>query len=337
MFNGNYDSFFFDNIVCIFRYLKIRSDLKIRYLLSEQFLITHVDTNNSSKPDFYSILIIDDDEDQLLILSRILRTQGFTISTCKTAAESIRLMQERYFDAIVLDYLLGDITGIELLESIRSFNQFVTVILVTGYSSEHLAISAIRSQCDDLLQKPVDFASIGDIIRDRIKRRQQFFFISPHLPNQFTRSFPNDFDPFANFIILNNSIPIYSLGHWRNDEDDNSDNNTLIMLSGFFNAIQSFSNLYLGQPINEINTKDWKIIFSHAKSILCAIKIPMDVYEHCFTGLHINRIIHLLGSIVRLINDFQYNGANKNALPNYFDPQLKDKIELLFTNAREAF
>lgn len=305
--------------------------------MSDKFLIMHIDTSQSSKPDFYSILIIDDDEDQLLILSRILRTQGFTISTCNTAAEGTQLMQERYFDAIVLDYLLGDSTGIEFLENLRSFNQLVTVILVTGYSSEHLAISAIRSQCDDLLQKPVDFASIGETIRDRIKRRQQFFFTSPHLPNQLTRSFPIDFDPFANFIILNNSIPIYSQGNWRNDEDDKSDNNTLIMLSGFFNALQSFSNLYLGQPINEINTKDWKIIFSHSKSILCAIKIPMDVYEHCFTGLHINRIIHLLESIVRLINDFQYNFNHKNSLPNFFDPILKDKIELLFSNAREAF
>lgn len=294
---------------------------------------------DSSQPDqaFFSILIVDDDEDQLIILSKILRTQGFTITTCNTASEGLKLMHEKYFDAIVLDYLLEDTTGIDFLEQIRNFNQLVTVVLVTGHSSEHLAISAIRSQCDDLLQKPVDFPSIGVTIRDRIKRRQQFFFISPHLPNQFTRSFTVGFDPFANFIILNNSIPIYSQGQWRNEEGEKSDNDTLIMLSGFFNAIQSFSNMYLGQPINEINTKDWKIIFSHAKLILCAVKIPMDVYEHCFTGLHINRIIYLLESIVLLINDFQVNKKVKNSLPNFFDPLLKEKIEALFTNARKAF
>ena len=108
-------------------------------------------------------------------------------------------------------------------------------------------------------------------------------------------------------------------------------------LSGFFNAIQSFSNLYLGQPINEINTKDWKIIFSHAKSILCAVKIPMDIYEHCFTGLHINRIISLLESIVRLINDFHMKIDGKENLTNNFDPKVKEKINLLFSNARQAF
>ena len=291
-------------------------------------MITHVE-NDSSTQALFSILIIDDDQDQLIILSRILRTQGFTITTCDTASEGLALMHEKYFDAIVLDYLLGESTGLDFLEELRNFNQLVTVILVTGYSSEHLAISAIRSQCDDLLQKPVDFASIGKIIRDRIKRRQQFFFISPHLPNQLTRPFPIHFDPFANFIILNNSIPIYSQGQWRNDDEDNSDNSTLIMLSGFFNAIQSFSNLYLGQPINEINTKDWKIIFSHAKSILCAVKIPMDIYEHCFTGLHINRIISLLESIVRLINDFHMKIDGKENLTNNFDPKVKEKINLL--------
>ena len=295
----------------------------------------HVENDNTQA--LFSILIIDDDQDQLVILSRILRTQGFTITTCDTASEGLALMHEKYFDAIVLDYLLGESTGLDFLEELRNFNQLVTVILVTGYSSEHLAISAIRSQCDDLLQKPVDFASIGDIIRDRIKRRQQFFFLSPHLPKQLTRPFPIEFDPFANFIILNNSIPIYSQGQWRNDDEDNSDNSTLIMLSGFFNAIQSFSNLYLGQPINEINTKDWKIIFSHARSILCAVKIPMDVYEHCFTGLHINRIISLLESIVRLINDFHMKIDERENLTNNFDPKVREKINLLFSNARKAF
>ena len=199
--------------------------------------------------EYYSILIVDDDEDQLIILSRILATQGFTISTAQSASDGLDLIQKRYFDAIVLDYLLEDCTGIEFLEKVRNFNQFVTVILVTGYSSEHLAISAIRSQCDDLLQKPVDFASIGETIRDRIKRRQQFFFISPHLPNQLTRSFPLDFDPFANFIILDNSIPIYSKGNWQNEGDGDKDNNTLIMLSGFFNAIQS--HLVIFESINK--------------------------------------------------------------------------------------
>jgi ActR/RegA family two-component response regulator len=294
---------------------------------------------NQLKGQYYSILIVDDDIDQLIILSKILKTQGFSVTTCQSASEGIFLMKKRYFDAIVLDYLLGESTGIEFLEEVRDFNQLVTVILVTGYSSEHLAVTAIRSQCDDLLQKPVDFTSIGSIIRDRIKKRQQFFFISPNLPNQFTKPFPNGFDPFANFIILDNSIPIYSKGQWKNengnDENSNSENDTLIMLSGFFNAIQSFSNLYLGEPINEMNTKEWKIIFSHAKSILCSIKIPMDIYEHSFSGLHINRIIALLESIVRLINDFHSKTPNK--MPNYFDPILKEKIELLFSNAREAF
>lgn len=295
--------------------------------------------------EYYSILIVDDDEDQLVILSRILMTQGFTISTAQSASEGLELIQNRFFDAIVLDYLLEDSTGIEFLEEVRNFNQLVTVILVTGYSSEHLAISAIRSQCDDLLQKPVDFASIGITIRDRIRRRQQFFFVSPHLPNQLTRSFPIGFDPFEDFIILDNSIPIYSHGNWEVEEENDehsSSNSTLIMLSGFFNAIQNFSNKYLGQPINEMNTKDWKIIFSHSKSILCSIKIPMDIYEHCFTGLHINRIISLLESIVRLINDFNYGNDIKKRrslrrAPNYFDPTLKEKIELLFSNARKAF
>lgn len=303
----------------------------------ESFSTNQANHAKQANRAFFSILIIDDDEDQLLILSRILQNQGFTITTCDNAKEGLRLMHEKYFDAIMLDYLLGDSTGLELLQEIRNFNQLVTVILITGHSSEHLAISAIRSQCDDLLQKPVDFANIGDIIRDRIQRRQQFYFLSPHLPNQLTKPFPEGFDPFSNFIILNNSIPIYSQGQWRSEENGNTENNTLIMLSGFFNAIQTFSNMYLGQPINELNTKDWKIIFSHAKSILCAIKIPMDVYEHSFTGLHINRIISLLDSIVRLINDFQVNKKVKNSLPNYFDPIIREKIDLLFSNAKNAF
>lgn len=286
--------------------------------------------------DFYSILIIDDDEDQLIIMSRILRAQGFTITTAGSATEGHDLIKRRYFDAIVLDYLLGDSTGIEFLQEIRNFNQLVTVILVTGHSSEDLAISAIRNQSDDLLQKPVDFANIGGIIRDRIKKRQQFFFTSPNSPNKLTAPFPDKFDPFRDFIILDNSIPIYSQGFWGNEGND-SENNTLIMLSGFFNAIQSFSNMYLGQPINEMNTRDWKIIFSHAKSILCSVKIPMDVYENCFTGLHINRIISLLESIVRLINDFIGHQNEVGNSPNYFDPKLKEKILNLFTNARKAF
>lgn len=80
-----------------------------------------------------SILIIEDDAKDREYLADILTKAGYQIKTACSGTEAIRISKERHFDAITLDLLLPDMSGWELLKTLRTtgFNQQVPVIVVT--------------------------------------------------------------------------------------------------------------------------------------------------------------------------------------------------------------
>jgi sigma-B regulation protein RsbU (phosphoserine phosphatase) len=102
------------------------------------------------------VLVIDDDPEIHRLLLARLEARGYEVSFASSGEEGLITLREVNPDLIFLDVAMSGMTGIDVLDSIRSQHLDVAVILTTAYSSEQVAIAALRHGADDYLRKPFD-------------------------------------------------------------------------------------------------------------------------------------------------------------------------------------
>lgn len=102
----------------------------------------------------YDILIVDD-EPGLLNLARIYLDMegGFRITIAGSAKQALELIAAHHFDAVISDYQMPGMDGIELLRHLRSRQINVPFVLFTGRGREDVAIAALNSGADFYIQK----------------------------------------------------------------------------------------------------------------------------------------------------------------------------------------
>ncbi len=119
-----------------------------------------------------------DDESSLLALAKVFTEQSgdFTITTVPNATEAIRLHLQDRFDAIISDYQMPAMDGIEFLKAIRARGDKTPFIIFTGKGREEVAIEALNAGADGYFQKggnpTSQFAGISHKIKTAVERRQ---------------------------------------------------------------------------------------------------------------------------------------------------------------------
>jgi two-component system response regulator HydG len=109
--------------------------------------------------DKKSILIVDDDIAHRTML-RILLGWQYEISEAECGSEAINEVQKTPFDLVLMDVCMPEISGVEALEKIRTFNPKIQVIMMTAYSSNETAAEALEKGAYDYLTKPFDFDTL---------------------------------------------------------------------------------------------------------------------------------------------------------------------------------
>ena len=102
-----------------------------------------------------TILIIDDDKDICLMLSKFLLKNNYTVETAHNGEDGLRALRNTSFDIILCDYRLPDYTGVELLQKIKILSSSVAVIIITGYSDVRTAVETFRYGASDYVTKPL--------------------------------------------------------------------------------------------------------------------------------------------------------------------------------------
>jgi PAS domain S-box-containing protein len=94
---------------------------------------------------------VEDDQVDRMAFERHVLRQGlpFDLETAESGAEAIQKLQSRTFDVVLLDYMLGDMTGMELLPELRG----LPAIFITGMGNEEIAVNAIHQGAYDYLVK----------------------------------------------------------------------------------------------------------------------------------------------------------------------------------------
>jgi len=123
------------------------------------------------------ILLVDDDPALLDLIRRFLeREEEMQIDTCMSCQEAIEILKKSRYDAIVLDYDLPGMNGIDFLKVIKSQGDDTPIIIFTGKGREEIVIKALNYGADYYLQKRGDprlnFLELLYMIREAVRRHQ---------------------------------------------------------------------------------------------------------------------------------------------------------------------
>ena len=106
-----------------------------------------------------SILLADDEEKILKTLGRALRDDGHEVVTASNAKEAARLLSERSFDLLVIDFLMPDRTGLDVIRDLAANApeaERPAVVMMTAHGSIESAVEAMKLGARDYLQKPFE-------------------------------------------------------------------------------------------------------------------------------------------------------------------------------------
>lgn len=122
------------------------------------------------------ILVIDDDKDMCLVLSKFLTKNDYEVDVAHTGEAGLKLLRDTEYILILCDYRLPDITGVEALQKIKVLSPAVPVIIITGYSDVRTAVETFRYGASDYVTKPLYPDELLVTIRETISKNSQKSF-----------------------------------------------------------------------------------------------------------------------------------------------------------------
>ena len=115
------------------------------------------------------ILLIEDDSTTAMIVERTLKMHGMVVDTTDLGEDGLELAKLYDYDIILLDLLLPDIEGMEVLRRLRNARLVTPVLILSGLSQAENKVRGLGSGADDYLTKPFDgkelIARIQAIVR----------------------------------------------------------------------------------------------------------------------------------------------------------------------------
>lgn len=104
----------------------------------------------------HKILVVDDEEKIRKSLSGLLQDEGYDVVTAGSGTECLHIMSSQHFDLVILDIVMPDMNGIEVLQRIKKKYKGTEVITVTGYADKEKAITTFRLGAYDFIEKPFE-------------------------------------------------------------------------------------------------------------------------------------------------------------------------------------
>jgi DNA-binding NtrC family response regulator len=117
------------------------------------------------------ILIADDEPSNRKILAQELTHKGFAVDTARGGKEALAKIESAPPDLVILDFMMPDMSGLEVLTELRKRGNDIPVILITAYGSVERAVEVMRAGAYDFITRPFNPDHIEIIVRKAIERQ----------------------------------------------------------------------------------------------------------------------------------------------------------------------
>jgi DNA-binding NtrC family response regulator len=118
-----------------------------------------------------TILLIDDEPEIVEQFERALKSEGYEVDTAFSGEDGWKKYQSRYYDAVLVDWRMEKMNGLDLLREIDRNHPFGKVIMITAYGDESTAIEAHHAHAFDYLKKPVAIDDLLRVVREAIDQK----------------------------------------------------------------------------------------------------------------------------------------------------------------------
>ena len=116
------------------------------------------------------ILLIDDEEDIVRVLSMSLKSDGYDVVSALSGKEGLEVFKKESPDIILTDIKMPGMDGIEVLKKVKKIDPETEVIIITGHGDIDTAIEALQYGASDFINKPVRDEALS-IALDRAKEK----------------------------------------------------------------------------------------------------------------------------------------------------------------------
>lgn len=119
------------------------------------------------------LLIIDDDKDICLVLSKFLTKNNYEVDVAYKGEEGLKLLRASRYNLVLCDYRLPDHTGVEMLRKLKLLQPDVAVVIITGYSDVRTAVETFRYGANDYVTKPLYPDELLVTIKETIAKNEK--------------------------------------------------------------------------------------------------------------------------------------------------------------------
>ena len=135
------------------------------------------------------ILVVEDDPVQRRLVRDNLESRGFPVVEAASRKEALEAVLRQPVDIAVVDYKLGEETGIEAIKDMLAANPLLTPVMVTAYGNIERAVEAVRAGAYDYIVKPLDFEKFLLVLEraaERQKLRKEISLLQERLDEKFS-------------------------------------------------------------------------------------------------------------------------------------------------------
>lgn len=108
----------------------------------------------------------------LAIVSDYVRYCGHTAWTASDGQQALSLARLHDFDAALLDVVMPELSGIDLIPRLQELHPGITIVLMTGYATVSEAVAAMQSGALDYLEKPFDLAQLSAVVERAVQQKR---------------------------------------------------------------------------------------------------------------------------------------------------------------------
>ena len=120
------------------------------------------------------ILVVEDEIANSILIKRILLKEKYVVTTAYNGIEALKILEKESFDAVLTDWMMPKLDGIELIKKIKeNIEPLPLIIMITALVSEGARSHAIESGADDYIAKPINVDELLEIVKTGLDKKTQ--------------------------------------------------------------------------------------------------------------------------------------------------------------------